>query len=127
MATTSVLIDSTKPCQANKLIKDSTRRCDSMANAINSSSPASRLINCPLSETDISGPQQEMNEHAQHREQESGAQEFRRTEDAHLGRNCFQQREARAGRYQLYAECGQSQRQGGPISRLGNAIGHKQR
>ena len=95
-ATMKVLTASTRPCSANRWISDRMRRCDSMANAISSSSAAIRVdelmgerqahAGLTSSRKCVSMPE--------HREQESHAEKFRHAEDAHLGRHRFQHREA---------------------------------
>ena len=55
-----------------------------------------------------------MDQQPQHRQQERGAQKFRRAEDAHLGEQRFQQSQCGAGQYQLDQQRDDGQRQRAP-------------
>ena len=56
-----------------------------------------------------SGPQQQVHEDGEHRQQEGGAQEFGRAENTHLGTQRFDQGEAKAADGQLEDQEGSGQ------------------
>src|SRR5438876_10579403 len=97
----TVEVASAAPCQARSLMSVSTRRCDSIANAISRMNAASTLTSWARSGIPTSAFHQEMREHAVHREQERGRQELRRAEEAQLREQRLDQREAGAGEREL--------------------------
>src|SRR2546426_4555848 len=80
----AVEVASAAPCQASSLMRVSTRRCDSIANAISRRNAASTLTSWARSGIPTSALHQEMRQHAEHREQEGGGQELRRQKQAQL-------------------------------------------
>src|SRR5882762_4681762 len=77
---------SAAPCQARSLMSVSTRRCDSIANAISKRNAASTFTSSARIVIPTSAFHQEMSQHAEHGEQERGGQELRREEEALLAK-----------------------------------------
>src|SRR5204863_483266 len=77
-ATMAVEVASAAPCQARSLMSVSTRRCDSIANAISRRKAASTFTSWARSGIAKSAFHQEVRQHAEHGEQERGGQELRR-------------------------------------------------
>ena len=70
--------------------------------------------------------QQEMDQHAEHAQQERGAEEFRGAEYTQLGGNRFQQRQAEPHAEQLDQQHHHAQRQSAPVAGFGDAPGQEQ-
>src|SRR6266849_7762713 len=105
----------------------STRRCDSIANAIKRRNAASTLTSWARIGIPTSAFHQEMREHAQHREQERGGQELRREKQAQLREQRLDQREACAGERELAGERGKCVGQGRPVAGVRDAPGEEER
>src|SRR4051794_29953559 len=97
------------------------RRCDSIANASIRITAANRLISWPANWL-IGGPrsdaEEDVDEDADHREQERGAEELRDAEDPHLGVGRLQQREQDAADRELEDEHRQREDEGERCVRL---------
>ena len=105
-ASSSVARPSSTPCSASRLTMVTTRRCDSIANDDSSSKRGEGVEQLQV-EAQVahgSGPQQQMDEQAQHGEQEGGREELRRAKDAQLRRNGFDERQSGTGHEQLQPE-----------------------
>src|SRR3989338_9033366 len=120
---------SAAPCHANSLISVSTRRCDSMAKASSSRNAASRLTNWLERDSSMgfSAAREEVGQHAQHAEKKSRGQELGGEEQAQLGEQRLQQREAGAGEGKLCRQRRERERERSPVARLGNAPGQEKR
>src|SRR5213594_1797624 len=92
----AVEVASAAPCQARSLMSVSTRRCDSIANAISRRNAASTLTSWARSGIPTSAFHQEMREHVEHGEQERRRQELRREKQAQLREQRLDQCESRA-------------------------------
>src|SRR5258708_35533974 len=119
----AVEVASAAPCQARSLMSVSTRRWDSIANAISRRNAASTLTSWARSGIPTSAFHQEMRQHAEHCEQERGGQELRRQKQAQLREQRLAQREAGAGERELPGERGKRVRQRRPVTGIGDAPG----
>src|SRR5256885_17122794 len=122
----AVEVASAAPCQASSLMRVSTRRCDSIANAISRRNAASTLTSWARSGIPTSALHQEMRQHAEHREQEGGGQELRRQKQAQLREQRLDQRESRAGERELPRERRKAVRQRRQVAGVGDAPGAEQ-
>src|SRR6266480_4528412 len=126
-ATRAVERNSTNPCAANRLISDRILRCDSMANASSSRTAARRLMTWgPKCCSMASAFQHHVEEHCQHREQESGAEELRRAEDPHLGAQHLDQGQRGAADGQLGGKRWQGENEAQPVAASCDAKGEEQ-
>src|SRR5712671_1484681 len=123
----AVEMASAAPCQARSLMSVSTRRWDSIANAISRRNAASTFTSWERSGIPTSAFHQEMRQHAEHREQERGGQELGREKEAQLREQRLDQREAGAGERELARKRGERVRQRRPVAGIGDAPGHKER
>src|SRR5207249_6810666 len=122
----AVEVASAAPCQARSLMSVSTRRCESIANAISRRKAASTLTSWARRGISTSAFHQEMRQHAEHGEQERGRQELRREEQAQLREQRLDQREARTGERELPRERGKRVRQRRPVAGVGDSPGREQ-
>src|SRR4029453_18405467 len=121
---------SAQPCAAKRSINVSTRRCASIANASSKSTAASRLISWAYRGIPVIrlAPKQQHDQHAEHGEQECGAQEFGRAEDAQLRRQRLDQREREPAYRQLDDQDGNGERDRAPaLAAVGDAEREEQR
>src|SRR4051794_6558521 len=106
------------------------RRCESIANASIRITAAKRLISCPANWL-IGGPlsdaEEDVDENADHREQERGAEELRDAKDAHLGIRRLHEREHDPADRELEDEHWQRQHELERRVRLGNAPRQEER
>src|SRR5882672_963942 len=123
----AVEVASAAPCQARSLMSVSTRRWDSIANAISRRNAASTLTSWARSGIPTSAFHQEMRQHAEHGEQERRRQELRREEQAQLREQRLDQREACTGERELARERGERVGQGRPVAGVGDAPGEEER
>src|SRR5467141_4911896 len=119
----AVEVASAAPCQARSLMSVSTRRCDSIANAIRRRNAASTLTSWARRGIPTSAFHQEMRQHAEHGEQERGRQELRREKQAQLREQCLYESEAGAGERELARERRKRVRQRRPVAGVGDAPG----
>src|SRR5882672_8333625 len=112
---------SAAPCQASRWIRVSTRRCESIANAISKRNAASTLTTWARIGIPTSAFHQEMRQHAEHREQERGGQELRREKKAQLCKESLDQREAGASERELARERGKCMGERRPVAGIGDA------
>src|SRR3989338_8354344 len=122
-ATMKVDAASAAPCQANRWISVRMRRCESMANAISSRNAASRLTNWLASDMARSAADEEMDQHAEHPEQERGRKDLGREEQARLRQSRLGPPRTRAGEAKLRRERRDRARQRGPVAAAGDAPG----
>src|SRR5437762_11319186 len=122
----AVEVASAAPCQARSLMSVSTRRWDSIANAISRRNAANTLTSWARSGIPTSAFHQEMRQHAEHGEQERGRQELRREEQAQLREQRLDQREACTGERELPGERGKRVRQRRPVAGGGDSPGREQ-
>src|SRR2546426_700462 len=130
-ATISVEAASAAPCQAKRWIRVRTRRCDSIANASSSRNAASRLTTWPERDVAISAPYQEVDQHAEHRQEEGGGEELGRKEQPQLSEQGLDQRQNRAGKreFRVNGELAMRERldDGGELRRAGDERRREQR
>src|SRR5438874_1955393 len=123
----AVEVASAAPCQARSLMSVSTRRCDSIANAISRRKAASTFTSWARSGIAKSAFHQEVRQHAEHGEQERGGQELRREKQAQLREQRFDQGEAGSGEGQLPRERRERIRQRRPVAGVCDAPGCEKR
>ncbi len=94
---------SSAPWNASRFTSVTTRRCDSIANDEQQQQRRERIEDLQVERQLAHGqaPQQQVDEQAEHGEQERGREELRRAEHAQLGRHRLDQREPGAGGREL--------------------------